>query len=111
MSTITTSKVTSNMVALAGKPKVILGQKFLKIVDYLHTEYPNLEWSGALLYKYEGVLSKPDEMEFNVEDFFLCDLGTSGTTGWAPEDHIEDILEYDKKHSEAPRNRGYCHSH
>lgn len=111
MSTTETSALTSNMVVLQGKPKVILGEKFLKIVDYLHTEYPNLEWSGALLYKYEGNLSDPDNMEFSVEDFFLCDLGTSGATGWAPEDHIEDILEYDKKHSETSRNRGYCHSH
>jgi len=100
------------MVKLSGKPKVTLSLKFLKIVDYLHSAYPNLEWSGALFYKSEGTLQDPESLEFLVEDFFLCDLGTSGATGWEPVEHIEQIMEYDSKYSNGEyRFRGYCHSH
>jgi len=94
-----------------GKPKVVISPNVLKDIDFMHREYKSLEWSGVIFYSVEGDLSKPEELSFLVQGFYLMDLGTSGFTKFDFNTNMPDIYMENPEVLENGWTMGLMHSH
>jgi hypothetical protein len=74
-------------------PKMIISQKALNNINYLHSQCGKLEWSGMLLYKIEGSIDKLNDLEVEVEDILLCDIGSHSFTSYSHVDHYDQLEE------------------
>jgi hypothetical protein len=68
-----------------------VSEKFLRSVNYLHSECKRTEWSGMLLYKIKGSLDKLQDLKVHVEDFILCDIGTHSFTSYSHADSLDEL--------------------
>lgn len=67
---------------LTNKPTLIITDRVMKQIDYLHKKVGNNEWSGELITREEGTINDLDGWKVICEDIFLADIGTGAFTGY-----------------------------
>ena len=81
------------VIKLANKATMNIPINVIDQVDFLHRKIGSVEWSGILLVKIEGSINNLTDLEVDVKDIFLCDIGTSVSTSYDNTDHYEDLWE------------------
>lgn len=77
--------------ALAGSVPVIITNSFLNKMKFLCKNINKVEWSGVLFYTVRGSIKQPDTLKVTLQDIFLMDKGTAGSTEF---DWDEDVVGY-----------------
>lgn len=88
-------------------------EEFYKKVEFLCKKISNVEWSGILLYTYEGTIARPESFIITLKDIILMDKGSSGATeyelnGGEDDFHIDYMEKYPDRRS---WKIGHIHSH
>jgi hypothetical protein len=82
------------LIKLNNSPKLILGQKLMSYVNFLHKNISEKEWSGILFYKVEGSINNINNMVLKANHFMLKDIGTAASTGYSFDESIIDYYDY-----------------
>ena len=71
---------TLNKLELSNKPTVVVSEKLLSQINFLHNKEGNKEWSGELITSEEGKITDLDSWRIICEEMFLADIGNGGST-------------------------------
>lgn len=96
-----------------GSFKLILTEKLLNHVQYLHDEVSrNTEWSGILISKVtKGSIEDIKNLEIVAEDILLMDVGTSGYTEYEFDSSDSYMVNGMADAFMDGKKMGHCHSH
>lgn len=89
---------------------LIIPDKVMKQITYLHGHIGDTEWSGILLYDVvSGSPADPKNFKLEAKHIFLMDIGTAGYTEYEADEDIVDI--YDNIEDAMEMKIGHIHSH
>jgi len=84
----------TNNVTLKQEGLVVIPQKVSDKINYLCTKIGHTEWSGVLFYKVmKGDLKKIENLELELTDIYLQDIGSSVSTEFINDVDLLDIYE------------------
>ncbi len=72
-------------------PKLIISDKVIKEIFYLHQQCGNTEWSGVLWGEVEGSITDINNLKVTAIDFSLLDLGEPAYTEFELGLNVMDI--------------------
>lgn len=92
---------------------VKMPQDFYDKVEYLCKKINTVEWSGILLYSFEGTLEQPEKLVITLRDIILMDKGSGSYTEYQYNQNGRDpYIDYREKYPERKEWRiGHIHSH
>lgn len=98
---------------MKGEVKVKMPQNFYDKVEYLCKKINTVEWSGILLYSFEGTLEQPENLVITLQDIILMDKGSGAYTEYQYNQNGRDpYIDYREKYPERKEWRiGHIHSH
>ena len=88
-------------------------QIFYDKVEYLCSNISAVEWSGILLYSFEGTIEQPENLVITLQDIILMDKGSGSYTEYQYNQEGRDpYIDYREKYPERKSWRiGHIHSH
>lgn len=98
---------------MKGDVNVKMPQNFYDKVEYLCKKIDKVEWSGILLYSFEGTLEQPENLVIILRDIILMDKGSGSYTEYQYNQNGRDpYIDYREKYPERKEWRiGHIHSH
>lgn len=90
--------------------KIIISKDIKNEIDYLHKEVGKTEWSGILVYSFEGGNFKSlKDLKFKAKHIYLMDIGTHAFTSFKYDEKVVDM--YDKVDGAIESLTGLIHTH
>lgn len=96
-------------VELTEVPIVKLPQSVISKIHYLCFRIDDVEWSGVLFYTVKGSVKDLNNLEITIEDVYLMDKGTAGSTSYEINADLISFMMKNEKHKDYLR--GHVHSH
>ncbi len=99
--------------AMKDEVNVKMPQNFYDKVEYLCKKINTVEWSGILLYSFEGTLEQPKNLVITLQDIILMDKGSGTYTEYQYNQNGRDpYIDYRERYPERKEWRiGHIHSH
>lgn len=88
---------------------VKISEDFINKVTLLNSRISQVEWSGVLFYSAYGSISHPENLQIELRDILLMDIGTSAFTSYEFNADVVDYIEADPQRFEW--KIGHIHSH
>lgn len=88
---------------------VKISEDFINKVTMLNSRISQVEWSGVLFYSAYGSISHPENLQIELRDILLMDIGTSAFTSYEFNADVVNYIEADPQRFEW--KIGHIHSH
>jgi len=100
------------IVHMGNKPKLFISEEVNNKIKYICSKINSVEWSGVLVYKSIGTLDDISDLQMEVIDIYIMDIGSSAHTSFSydPLD-IATAFEKNPDWIENEYRLGLIHSH
>jgi len=87
------NKPVRTVAPLSSVASMKISNEVVEQIRYLHDQVGACEWSGLLMMRIDGTITDIDNLKVDIEGIYPCDIGTTASTSYCMEDHLDDAAE------------------